>query len=69
MGIRCLSVCQISVCLWSLINDIDSLARILRSLTASGIFSVTSLGTYKPDAVVKDLASGGYLESRILMNL
>ncbi|CAI7637170.1 unnamed protein product [Penicillium glandicola] len=43
--------------------------RILRSLTASGIFNVTPAGTYKPDIVVKDLAEGGYLASRIMMNL
>ncbi|KAJ5775867.1 uncharacterized protein N7511_000878 [Penicillium nucicola] len=43
-------------------------SRILRSLTASGIFNVTSEGMYKPDSVVKDLAKGGYLESRIMMN-
>ncbi|KAJ5378534.1 hypothetical protein N7509_011653 [Penicillium cosmopolitanum] len=57
---------------WEIISQVagDSLlvSRILRSLTASGIFSVTSTGTYKPDAVIKDLAQGGYLESRILMN-
>ncbi|KAJ5798636.1 uncharacterized protein N7503_007932 [Penicillium pulvis] len=48
----------------------DSLlvSRILRFLTASGILSVTPGGKYKPDPVVKDLAKGGYLESRIMMN-
>ncbi|KAJ5131984.1 hypothetical protein N7448_006142 [Penicillium atrosanguineum] len=42
--------------------------RILRSLTAIGIFNVTTAETYKPDPVVKDLARGGYLASRIIMN-
>ncbi|KAJ5938067.1 hypothetical protein N7454_004409 [Penicillium verhagenii] len=44
-------------------------ARFLRFLTATGIFNVTSGGTYKADPVVKELAKGGDLESRILMNL
>ncbi|KAJ6131260.1 hypothetical protein N7523_001720 [Penicillium sp. IBT 18751x] len=42
--------------------------RILRSLTAIGIFVITTAKTYKPDPIVKDLAQGGYLASRILMN-
>ncbi|KAJ5888977.1 hypothetical protein N7495_009018 [Penicillium taxi] len=44
------------------------ICRILRSLTASGIFNVTPEGMYKPDPVVKDLAQGGYLSSQIMMN-
>ncbi|KAJ5190068.1 hypothetical protein N7491_007891 [Penicillium cf. griseofulvum] len=42
--------------------------RILRSLTASGIFDITPAETYKPNPAVKDLAQGGYLASRIMMN-
>ncbi|GKZ71677.1 hypothetical protein AnigIFM50267_007719 [Aspergillus niger] len=42
--------------------------RTLRSLVATGVFTVTQMGTFKPDPVVKDLAPGGYLESRIIMN-
>ncbi|OJJ76883.1 hypothetical protein ASPBRDRAFT_140247 [Aspergillus brasiliensis CBS 101740] len=42
--------------------------RILRSLVATGIFTVTQIGTFRPDPVVKDLAPGGYLASRIIMN-
>ncbi|KAJ5371545.1 hypothetical protein N7517_003551 [Penicillium concentricum] len=49
-------------------GDTLLVCRILRSLTASGIFNVTPAGTYKPDPVVKDLARGGYLASRIVMN-
>ncbi|KAJ5953103.1 uncharacterized protein N7479_011516 [Penicillium vulpinum] len=45
------------------------ICRILRSLTASGIFNVTLGGTYSPGPMVKDLAPGGYLASRIIMNL
>ncbi|KAL5355885.1 S-adenosyl-L-methionine-dependent methyltransferase [Aspergillus floccosus] len=42
--------------------------RILRSLTATGVFSPTSTGTYKPNPVVKDLVRDGYLASRIIFN-